>query len=123
MTAQIPSPTSPSSYYELRCAVVEMFYETMLAESYTIGQAASRCLVEFRQEIAPGGRDALVALSVILSRVAHHDAPALSRFAAEVAQLKQLAAQNELRAGLSAAEQSRLREDLSYLWERVPPAT
>ena len=116
-------PPVPSSYYELRCAVVEMFHETMLAEGYTIGQAAGRCLVEFRQEIVAGGQDALVALSVILSRVARHDAPALARCVPEVAMLQQLAGRHDWGRDLSPGELSRLREDLNYLNERVPPAT
>ena len=39
-----------SGYYELRCAVVEMFYEVLQADKSAVGQAAGRCLVEFRGE-------------------------------------------------------------------------
>ncbi len=59
---------APESYSELRCAVVETFYEVLLSEGYTIGQAAGRCLVEFRSETQGGGRTGLIALSVLLSR-------------------------------------------------------
>ena len=63
-----PCSMKPSNYHELRGSVVEMFYETMRTENYTVGQAASRCLVEFRREILGGGREALVVLSVIRVR-------------------------------------------------------
>lgn len=109
----------PSTYYELRCAVLEMFYETLLAEHYTIGQAASRCLVEFRREVNQGGREALVALSVILSRVARHESAALARFQPEVDQLRVLAKKPSCRRGLASEEQARLQEDVRFLLEKA----
>lgn len=109
----------PSPYYELRCAVVEMFYGTLLSEKYTIGQAASRCLVEFQREVQAGGRDALAALSVILSRVARHDAAALKRFKPELIRLQELTKKAILRRGLSADEKERLAEDVRFVLEKA----
>ena len=108
-----------SSYYELRCAVVEMFYDTLRAENYTIGQAASRCLVEFRREIHGGGQDAAVVLSVILSRVARYDPAALVRFKTEIAQLRHLAQSSGMGSGLARGERERLEEDLRFVAEKA----
>ncbi|HAL92252.1 MAG TPA: hypothetical protein DCM68_04420 [Verrucomicrobia bacterium] len=99
--------------------MVEMFYETLLAEKYTFGQAASRCLVEFQREVQAGGRDALVALSVILSRLTRNDPAALKRFKPELKQLQELAKKTILRRGLSADEKERLQEDLRFVIEKA----
>ena len=110
------------SYYELRNAIVEMFYETLLAERYTIGQAASRCLVEFRNELNRGGREALVALSVVLSRVARHEYASLARFQPEIEQLRVLAKKSACQRGLAPSELERLQEDIRFLLERADKA-
>ena len=107
------------SYFELRCAVAEMFYEVLLSEHYTIGQAASRCLVEFRQDLNQGGRDALVVLSVILSRVARHEAAALAGYAPEVATLKNLAKKSACWRGIDGEAKERLQEDVRYTLEQA----
>ena len=106
-------------YFELRCAVVEMFYEVLLAERYTIGQAAARCLVEFRQDLNRGGRDALVVLSVLLSRVARHDAKALAGFAPEVATLRTLGKKHSCWRGLESPAKDRLQEDVRFALEKA----
>ena len=111
-------PGEPAEYFELRCAVVEMFYETLRTENYTVGQAASRCLVEFRREILGGGRDALVVLSVILSRVGHHDPAALVRFAAETDDLLKLAQATDAWEGLCRSAKARIQEDVRFTQEK-----
>jgi len=107
------------AYFELRNAVVEMFYETLLSEKYTIGQATGRCLVEFRSDLQGGDRDALVVLSVILSRVARHEPAALVRFAPEVANLRTLGKKHSCWKGLADGEKERLKEDLRFIFEKV----
>lgn len=109
----------PESYYELRSAVVEMFYEVLMAEGYTIGQAAGRCLVEFRRETQGGGRNGLVALSVLLARVARHEPAALARFQPEVRALAALAKQTTCWRGLAAGEKERLQEDVRFVAEKA----
>ena len=113
------------SYYELRCAVVETFYEVLRSEGYAIGQAASRCLVEFRSESQGGGRTGLVVLSVILSRVARHDPAALARYRAEIGAMQALAKKSACWRGLSSGEKKRLEEDLRFVLEKAAalPAT
>lgn len=118
-----PRPQKPSPYYELRCAVVEMFYETLLAERYTIGQATGRCLVEFRREVQGSGRDALVALATILSRTARHDATALAHFAPEIGALQALGHKSACWRGLAAEEKERLKEDLRFVAEKAGPSS
>mgnify|MGYP003590274520 CR=1 FL=1 len=110
----------PADYYELRGAVVEMFYETLLAEKYTFGQATSRCLVEFRREILGGGRDALVTLATILSRLARHEPGSLMRFAPELENLHLYSLNNLFWNGLGREARERLREDVRFVWEKVP---
>ena len=112
-------PAEPAEYFELRCAVVEMFYETMRTENYTVGQAASRCLVEFRREILGGGREALVVLSVILSRVAHHDPAALLRFASEMDNMLNLVHETQAGEGLGRSARARLQEDVRFSQEKL----
>ena len=109
----------PFTYYELRCAVSETFYEVLLGERYTIGQAAGRCLTEFRSEAQGGGQDALVVLSVLLSRVARHEPAALPRFAPEIAALKALAKKTACWKGLSSGETSRMKEDVRFAVEKA----
>ena len=109
------------SYFELRCAVLETFYEVLLSEHYTIGQAAGRCLVEFRSEAQGGGQDALVAGSVILSRVARHDPSALARFQAEIGAMQALAKQSACWKGLSTSEKERMKEDVRFVSEKAIP--
>ena len=116
----MPSRTAkPSAYYELRGAVVEMFYETLLAERYTIGQAASRCLIEFRQEILGGKRDALVTLATVFSRVARHEPEALARFGPELKTLEDMSRNALLWTGMGRGVRARLHEDVSYVLERA----
>ena len=114
----------PESYYELRSAVVETFYEVLVSEGYSIGQAASRCLVEFRSETQGGGRTGLVALSVLLARVARHEPATLVRFLPEVNALAALAKQSACWRGLASGEKARLKEDVRFVAEKaavVPP--
>ncbi len=108
----------PSPYFELRAAVVETFYETLLSERYTIGQAAGRCLVEFTRETKSGGRDALVALSVLLARVARHDPAVLARCRSEIAALEALAKQPACWRGLSRLAKERMQEDIRFALEK-----
>jgi len=110
-----------SAYYELRCAVVEMFYETLREENYTIGQAAGRCLVEFQREVRGGARDALVVLSVILSRVARHEPEALARFRPEIEGMEGIVKKASCWRGLSPDEKERLQEDVRFVLEKAGP--
>lgn len=105
-------------YFELRAAVLETFYETLMAERYSVGQAAGRCLVEFRRETAGGGRDALVALSVLLARVARHDPAALARFQPQIDAMQSVARRNACWRGLAGLAKERLQEDLRFILER-----
>jgi hypothetical protein len=107
------------TYFELRCAVEEMFYENLLAEKYTIGQAAGRCLVEFRSEAQGGGQDALVVLSVLLARVARHEPATLARFAAESEALRAIAKKSACWRGLADLEKERLKEDVRFVLEKA----
>ena len=107
------------SYYELRNAVVETFYEVLLSEGYAIGQAASRCFVEFRSESQGGGRTGLVVLSVLLSRLARHDPTALARYPAEIGAMQALAKKSACWRGLSSGEKERLKEDLRFVLEKA----
>ncbi|MDD4118176.1 MAG: hypothetical protein EOM10_09440 [Opitutae bacterium] len=108
-----------SSYYELRCAVVEMFYETLREEGYTIGQATSRCLVEFRREVQGGGQDGLIVLSALLSRVARHEPAALGDFQPEVSALRALGRKSVCWKGLESTARERIKEDLRFVSERA----
>lgn len=110
---------APASYYELRCAVVETFYGNLLAERYTIGQAAGRCLVEFRSEAQSGGADALVVLSVLLSRVARHEPAALARFQPEIAALRALGRKSACWRGLPSGAKERMQEDVLFALEKA----
>ena len=113
------------TYYELRCAVSETFYEVLLGERYTIGQAAGRCLTEFRSEAQGAGQDALVVLSVLLSRVARHEPETLARYLPEIEALKALSKKSACWKGLSSGETSRMREDVRFVIEKAsaPPRT
>ncbi len=106
------------TYFDLRCAVVEMFYENLLSEHYTIGQAAGRCLVEFRSEAQGGGQDALVVLSVLLSRVARHEPETLARFVPEIDALRAIGKKFACWRGLSADAKARMQEDLRFVLEK-----
>jgi len=106
-------------YFELRCAVVEMFYETLLEERYTIGQAASRCLVEFRKEVQGGKQEGLIVLSVLLSRVARYEPQRLADYAAEVTALRALGRKSACWRGLARPARERLEEDLRFTLEKA----
>lgn len=108
-----------SPYYELRCAVSEMFYETLLDEEYTIGQAASRCLVEFRGEVLGGGQKAMEVLSVLFSRVARHEPAALANYIPELRALHALANKAQCWKQLSSGEHERMREDVRFVLEKA----
>jgi hypothetical protein len=111
------------SYFELRCAVLETFYENLLAEQYTIGQAAGRGLVEFRSEAQGGGQDALVVLSVLLSRIARHEPKTLARFAPQVEALRAIGKKSACWRGLAETEKKRLQEDLRFVLEKAGPTS
>lgn len=104
-------------YYELRCAAVEMFYETLLEEGYTVGQAMSRCLVEFRSEVQGGRQDGLVVLSALLSRVARYEPERLADFRSEVIALRALGKKSSCWRGISGSAKKRLTEDLRFTLE------
>ena len=108
-----------SSYFRCRCAVVEAFYELLQAEGYSIGQAAGRCLVEFRDDAQGDGQPALVVLSVLLARVARHDPRALARFQPELARLRTLAKKAACWQGLAVEERERLQEDLRFVLQQA----
>jgi len=110
---------SQESYFELRCAVVEMFYGNLIDEKYTLGQTTDRCLSEFQQEIGEGGRNALVILSVTLSLLGRHEASKLSDFADGIKVLKALSEKVDLWEGLSADEKERLQEDIAFTLENA----
>ncbi len=107
------------AYFKLRCVVVELFYESLLEERYSVGQAADRCLVELQGAVQGGGRNALVVLSVLLSRVARREPAALARFTAETSTLRTLGEQAACWRGLQAEERERLQEDLRFVLEKV----
>lgn len=107
------------NYYELRCAVVEMFYETLREEGYTIGQATSRCLVEFRQEVQGGTQEGMVVLSALLSRVARHEPATLADFVPEVTALRALGKKPTCWRGLESTAKERLKEDLRFVSEKA----
>lgn len=108
-----------SNYYELRCAVVEMFYETLLEEGYTIGQATARCLVEFRKEVQGGKQDGLIVLSTLLARVARHEPRSLADFTAETGALQALAKKTMCWKELAADEKERMKEDIRFTSEKA----
>lgn len=104
-----------SDYYELRCAVMEAFYQFIVGEKYEVGQAADRCLVEFGPEAEGGGRTGLIVLSCLLARVARHDRDALKRFAQEVRSLQPLEKDPACWEGLTDDEKARVLEDLRFI--------
>ena len=108
-----------SLYYILRCSVVEMFYETLLDEGYTIGQATSKCLVEFRREAQGAGQEGLVVLSALLSRVAHHEPETLADFIPEVTALRALGRKTSCWKGLESSAKERIAEDLRFVLEKT----
>lgn len=108
-----------SNYYELRCAVVEMFYETLREEGYTIGQATSRCLVEFRREVQGGKQEGMIVLSALFSRVARHEPATLSDFVPEVTALRALGRKPSCWKNLDATAKERLKEDLRFVSEKA----
>jgi len=110
---------SQEPYFELRCAVVEMFYGNLLDEKYTLGQTASRCLSEFQQEVGEGERNALIVLSVTLSLLGRHEMSKLSDFGEEIKSLKLLRDKADLWEGLSADEKERMQEDIAYTLENA----
>ncbi len=108
-----------ANYYKLRCAVIETFYETLLEEKYTFGQAASRCLIEFRREMGGADHAKLIVLSILLSRLARHEPSSLNDFRGPVNTLRDLGRQSSLREGLDPSEIARLEEDLRFINEQA----
>lgn len=104
-----------SRYYELRCAVMEAFYSAIVAEQFTVGQAADRCLMEFSSEVQEHGCEALMVLSCLLARTARHDRRALKRFAEEVKALALLEKTPVCWKGLTRREKSRMLEDIRFI--------
>lgn len=77
-------------YYKLKYYVTESLYEKIVAENYTIAQAADRCLVEFWKQISDGGINALVIYSTLFSRTAFHSPEQLKHFQKQIAKMNQL---------------------------------
>jgi hypothetical protein len=109
----------PWSYFELRSAVLETFYEALVSDGHTVGQAAGRCLVEFRGEAQDGGQNALVVLGTVLARVARHDPAALARLAPEISALRGLERKSKCWRGMTGVEKERAREDLRFALEKA----
>ncbi|MDD2240051.1 MAG: hypothetical protein PHO14_08320 [Kiritimatiellae bacterium] len=110
-----------SNYYKLRCAVVEMFYETLREEDYTIGQATSRCLVEFRREVQGGKQEGLFVLSALLSRVARHEPAILVDFMPEVTALRALGKKPSCWKNVDPTAKERIKEDVRFVSEKAEP--
>lgn len=106
-------------YYELRCTLIELFYETLLEERSSIRQAASRGLVEFQRQVKTGDRDGLIVLSVLLSRVARHESAALKDYVPEVAALLGLAERATNWKALGAAAREQLKEDVLFVRKKA----
>lgn len=77
-------------YYKLKYYVIESFYEKIVAENYTIAQAADRCLVEFWKQISDGGISALVVYSTLFSKTVFHSPEQLKHFQKQIATLLKL---------------------------------
>ena len=107
-----------SNYYPLRCAVVETFWGAFAGEKLTLGQAAGRCLVEFTSELAGHGRDALIVLSVVLSRLGRYEPTVLRRFGAELKRMKEISEKPGCWSGLDVSEKARMREDVQLALEK-----
>ena len=107
------------SYYELRSAVVELFYETLIEEHFTFGQATARCLVEFRREAQGGQQEGLILLSALLSRLARHEPETLADFGAEVIALRALSKKSRFWWGLESQVKERIKEDVRFVMDRA----
>ena len=107
-----------SNYYALRCAVVEALWDAVAGEKLTLGQAEGRCLVEFTSELAGHGRDALVVLSAVLSRLARYEPTALRRFGPELKRMQEISEKPGCWRGLDASEKARMREDVRLALEK-----
>lgn len=77
-------------YYQLRCWVVEDFYEFITEEGYTAVQAGARCLHEYGRQLSGGGPEALTVYSTMLYRVARCGAGMLRHFQAEIEAMNRL---------------------------------
>ena len=98
--------------------MVEAFWDAVAGEKLTLGQAAGRCLVEFTSELAGHGRDALIVLSVVLSRLARYEPTALRRFGPELKRMQEISEKPGCWRGLDASEKARMREDVRLALEK-----
>ena len=78
------------TYYQLKCYITEEFYEFIVVDNYTFGQAAARCLYESWRQISNGGVEALTVYSTVLSRIAFHSPESLLRFHEEMQEMNRL---------------------------------
>jgi len=72
-------------YYKLKYLVTEAFYEDMFyeQESYTFGQTANKCFVDFCIPSSKSDINFLIVTSTILARLAAHEPKELKYFLKE----------------------------------------
>ncbi|MDR0993990.1 MAG: hypothetical protein LBN38_05440 [Verrucomicrobiota bacterium] len=106
-----------ADYFEQRCNMVEMFYGDIVDGTYTVGQAAGRCLEAFQGS----GRNELVTLSIVLALIARREPDALARFSGDVERLAALA-KNVPQMQMNAVVRDWLMEDLRRVLGKKRPS-
>ena len=79
-----------TEYYKLKYIITETFYETMLDENYTLGQASGRCFVEFFAELSENNIESFIVISTVLARIARHEPQKLKDFLKEYNKILEL---------------------------------
>ncbi len=104
-----------TEYYKLKYIITETFYENMLDENDTIGQASGRCLVEFFSELDENNIESIIVTSTILARIVRHEAKKLKDFLKEYDRILELLKKINLDEYLTEDEKGDILYDIGCI--------
>ncbi len=93
------------NYYQLKYFLIDLFYENIIKEQYTVGQSADRCIVEFQDYIQKNDLNQLIVYASILAKAADCEKDSLKYFHNEIDIISQLSKTIDLSQALDEDEQ------------------
>lgn len=103
------------SFYELKCLILETFYENILEEKYTIKQSVQKCLIEFYDEINLKNKDSLIIYSSVFEKLAKYEPHSLLLFKKHLNIMNDLFNDKEILKNIKNEEFKIIKSDIEYV--------
>ncbi len=103
------------NYYQLKCVLINVFYQNILKEKYTAHQSANKCLKEFQDDIQKDNLHQLIIYATILAKVADYNEDSLKQFNNEIILINQLSKTIDFSQVLNEDEKISLEQDIALI--------